>query len=142
MAYHRVISIGYQRRSIDELIAMLKEHSVKKVIDVREMPTSRRVDFRKNVLRSHLAAAGIQYQHIKDAGNPYRKVEGDFEYCMSLYSSYLANHPTVIEQISAAISEEAVAIFCYEREHEQCHRSILIEKLTTTMPDIDLVKVE
>jgi len=140
MAY-RIISIGYQRRNIDELITILKVYNVKKVIDVREMPTSRRVDFRKNVLKSHLSTAGIQYQHVKDAGNPYRKAQGGFEHCMGLYSSYLASHPAVIKQISAELSEDTVAIFCYEREHNKCHRSVLIEMLAA-VTDIDLLKIE
>ena len=138
---YKVISIGYQRRSIDELIAILRDYHIKKVIDVREMPISRRVAFRKNVLKSYLSAAGIQYQHVKDAGNPYRKVQGDFEYCMGLYSSYLADRPSVIEQISAELSGDPVAIFCYEREHDKCHRSILIEMLADAT-DIELVKIE
>lgn len=139
---HQIISLGYERRNIDEFIAILKSHKVSKVIDIREAPISRRVDYRKNILSSHLSDESIDYQHIKAAGNPYRKEKGDIDFCLNLYSSYLSENPQVLSLVADEITNGAVAILCYEREHRECHRSILIDFLSEVVPDIDLVKVE
>jgi len=35
-------TIGYQGRALDELVAMLRSHAIDRVIDIRELPLSRR----------------------------------------------------------------------------------------------------
>jgi uncharacterized protein (DUF488 family) len=44
--------------------------SVRLLIDVRELPTSRRKGFAKSALSSALAAADIGYLHLKGLGDP------------------------------------------------------------------------
>jgi uncharacterized protein (DUF488 family) len=124
-----LVSLGYERRTIDEVIEILKAYGVKKLIDVRELPMSRKKGFSKGGLSSHLASAGITYLHMREAGNPYHKEKHNLEYCLQLYRSYLERHPEVIERIMSAVTEPRVAFLCYEREHLNCHRSILLHAM-------------
>jgi uncharacterized protein (DUF488 family) len=125
----KIVSLGYERRSIDEVLNILASHKVVKLLDIRELPLSRRKGFSKNALSAHLEEAGIQYCHIRAAGNPHRKEKDDIKHCLRKYARYLQNNPAIIETIAAELSKKPVAVLCYEREHRNCHRSILLEAL-------------
>ena len=66
----RIAGIGYQGRTLDELIECLRSASITTLIDVRELPWSRRAEFAKKRLAERLAQEGIRYLHLKSAGNP------------------------------------------------------------------------
>src|SRR5688572_1536945 len=71
-ARSELFTIGYEGRALDELLAMLSSHRIERVIDVRELPLSRRRGFSKTPLAAALRARGIDYVHVRTAGNPYR----------------------------------------------------------------------
>ena len=125
-----VLSVGYERRSVDELIELLSGHDVILLLDVREAPFSRRTEFRKNVLAARLSEAGIAYQHLQAAGNPHRKKKVNIRECLSLYENYLRSNPNVVDLVVAQLGSGPVAMLCYERQHADCHRSILLDALT------------
>ena len=125
-----VLSVGYERRSVDELIELLSGFDVILLLDVREAPFSRRTEFRKNVLAARLLEAGIDYQHLQAAGNPYRKKKVNITECLSLYAKYLKSNPDVVDLVAAQLGNGPVAMLCYERQHEDCHRSVLLDALT------------
>jgi len=125
----QVISIGYEQRSISEFLDVLLEHKVEKLVDVRELPLSRKKGFSKASLSESLSSVGIQYRHVRAAGNPHRKQKSNIDQCLALYSNYLKNNPHVLEVVAAELSKKPTAILCYERKHRNCHRSILLDSL-------------
>jgi uncharacterized protein (DUF488 family) len=142
MTHVSVISIGYERRTVAELVELLVAHGVKKLIDVREMPLSRRPAFNKNRLAPEVSAAGIVYQHLRVAGNPYRKEATNVFDCLGRYASYLHEHPDIVELVADELSTTPVAMLCYERQHVGCHRSVLLRELQRHGYSIDIVEVE
>ncbi|MBA3393051.1 MAG: DUF488 domain-containing protein [Deltaproteobacteria bacterium] len=52
---------------------MLSAHRIDRVIDVRDLPLSRRRGFSKTPLATALTAHGIEYVHLRQAGNPFRR---------------------------------------------------------------------
>ena len=66
----RIFTIGYEGATQAEAIARLQKARVKRVIDVRAVPLSRRPGFSKNVLKAGLAEAGIDYVNLKGLGTP------------------------------------------------------------------------
>lgn len=138
-----VVSIGYERRSLEEFAAALQTHDVRKLVDVREAPISRRREFNKNVLARHLQGLGIQYRHIRAAGNPYRHESLDIRRCLGLYAAHLRANPDAVVAVVGEISDQfAVAILCYERQQQACHRSVLIHALEEAIHGLRVVKVE
>lgn len=137
-----VISIGYERRSIGELIQLLVSSGVGKLIDVREAPRSRRKGFNKRTLSGLLAEADIEYLHLREAGNPFRKERADIERCLRLYRTYLDENPEVLETLSTELEAGPVAFLCYEREHHCCHRSILIDALTRQDRNLEVIQID
>ena len=47
-------TIGYQSKSIDDFISRLRNHDISTLIDVREVPISRKKGFSKTVFSEYL----------------------------------------------------------------------------------------
>src|SRR4051794_3283563 len=65
-----LMTVGYEGRDAGELCEQLRRSSVDVLVDVRELPLSRRRGFSKSALRERLEAAGIVYAHDRRLGNP------------------------------------------------------------------------
>ena len=64
-----IFTIGHSTRSYAEFLALLQDHGVQCVVDVRKLTGSRRYPhFNADVLTSALAADGIDYVHIAALG--------------------------------------------------------------------------
>ena len=66
----RIFTIGYESTTVAEFIGALQSAGVKRVIDVRAVPNSRRPGFSKTPLRNALAEEGIDYVHLRALGTP------------------------------------------------------------------------
>ena len=61
-----VYTIGHSNRTVDELVALLREVDVDLLVDVRAFPRSRSMpQFNIDTLPEALTAEGIGYQHIR-----------------------------------------------------------------------------
>lgn len=127
-------TIGYEKRSLAEYIDLLLEDGVEVVVDVRETAWSHKPGFSKTAFSAGLRAAGIAYVHLPAAGNPkwLREAAGSHAECLALYRSYVKHHPEVLGVLSDALHEHGVAhrriaLTCFERHPEDCHRGILAE---------------
>ena len=113
-------SVGYQGRSVDELIDVLRRGGVELLVDVRLNPISRRPGFSKNPLSEALAEAGIGYRHERALGNP-RDNRDPFD--RERYEAYLREvGSAVLAEIMDLARSVRIALLCYEREHSDCHR--------------------
>lgn len=122
-------TVGYSGRSVDELAALLTGRGVERVVDVRALPLSRRRGFSKTALSIALARHGIEYVHLRDAGNPFRHLRADVARCLAMYRAHLANRPDVVDSVAAVLRERPSALLCVEADACDCHRSILAEAL-------------
>src|SRR5688500_17675406 len=63
-----IITVGYGNRSLEELIAVLRNESVQYLVDVRTSPRSRfKPEFSAERLDASLKAAGIRYVFMGDS---------------------------------------------------------------------------
>ena len=134
----RIAGIGYQGRTIDDVVERLRLASITTVIDVRELPWSRRAEFAQRKLADRLAQAGIRYVHLRSAGNPRenRKSGAPSAEILARYREHLARTPGVLEAILAEAGDEPAALLCYEAEAMECHRSVLLEALAALRPEL------
>jgi uncharacterized protein (DUF488 family) len=64
-----VLTIGHSNRTWKEFLEILRAHCVKRVIDVRSIPSSRHnPQFNRAVLSKKLRAARIGYVHLRKLG--------------------------------------------------------------------------
>src|SRR2546427_11720628 len=70
-------TIGHSTRSLEEFVALLGEHRLLFLADVRHFPTSKRVPWTaKASLSKALSDLGIAYEHFEDLGG-FRKARPD-----------------------------------------------------------------
>ena len=74
-----VWTIGYERASLDDVVGALRAAGIRTLLDVRELPLSRRAGFSKSPLRAALQEAGIDYDSAEAEFVPNLKVEVDLE---------------------------------------------------------------
>jgi uncharacterized protein (DUF488 family) len=128
----RLLTIGYQGRSLSELVRRLHERHVVLLIDVREIARSRRPEFNAAPLSAALERVGIRYEHVPQLGSPTRLRKalyesGDFERFAGLYLAYVRRwRGDDVAQLTRAVRREGtVCILCYESDAEMCHRHIV-----------------
>jgi uncharacterized protein (DUF488 family) len=128
-----LLTIGYEGSSFADFLATLQEAKINTVIDVRDVPVSRKVGFSKYSLARALEIAGISYVHLKELGDPKAGREaarsGDFAGFRRIYAARLRKAETKIElKIAIDIAKDAKAcLLCYERDPKNCHRSMVAE---------------
>ena len=121
----QLFTIGYEGKTLDQLVGELRRHRISRVIDVRALPLSRRRGFSKTPLGNALEATGIEYLHIREAGNPYRHLRHDINACLAAYANHLEQSPEVIVRLLDATQRRRAALLCVEAVADQCHRSLL-----------------
>lgn len=140
-----VFTIGYENHPTpDSLIAALQGAGVRRLVDVRELPLSRRRGFSKTSLATALEDADIRYEHVRALGNPkpYRELykagqvaEGERHYRKHLHNgSYGA-----LVELGDTLDAEATCLLCFEASHETCHRSVIVEALEEHLDDVEVV---
>lgn len=128
-----IFTIGYEAATMADFIAALTSAGVRRVIDVRALPLSRRPGFSKTSLRGALAEAGIDYVHLRALGTPASGREaarkGRHEDLRRIYAGQLELPEAIAQgaQMVALAAEQPSALLCYEREPAGCHRSLLLE---------------
>lgn len=143
----RIFTVGYERRSGEELLAELLALGIEILVDVREKPISRKPDFRRNALEELCRATDIQYVCMNQLGSPKRQREalhetGDFSAFRRKFLAYARRNLHVpLKDLASLVRKHAVALLCYERRHEDCHRSIVAD-LVATQLDGTVVAIE
>ena len=125
-------TIGYEGHSGASLVRTLQAAKVRRLIDVRLTPNSRRRDFSLNALFQRLHRAGIAYEHHRELGNPpdIRKLwEGTtLDEGRLRYRQLVKEAPgDPVDRLIRLARIEPVAILCREREPHRCHRSVVAE---------------
>jgi uncharacterized protein (DUF488 family) len=118
-----LFTIGYEGVELDHFLAMLKAENIDRLIDIRELPLSRKRGFSRTPLDAALAAAGIEYVHLRAAGNPFRKDDD----ALAKYRLYLSKD--IVEAVTEAVRGHRAALLCYEHDPKTCHRSVLAPRV-------------
>jgi uncharacterized protein (DUF488 family) len=129
-------TIGYQGRTLDEYIQLLRKHGIKLLVDVRYTPRSRARGFSKGPLSHALTRAGIDYVHLPALGveTMWRRKVGPGFSRADLFDRYkkvnLKRSKEDQHQLMDLLEEHAkLAITCVERDPDDCHRSHLARAL-------------
>lgn len=129
----RLYTIGYEGASVDAFLATLKRAGVDTLLDVREIPLSRRKGFSKTALRTAIEAAGIEYRHERSLGSPKPirqrlHDDGDYDRFFESFGLYLKHQQPLLQALATTL-RGGVALMCYERDPATCHRSIVARQL-------------
>jgi hypothetical protein len=135
----RIASIGYELHKDHRAFAQhLCDAGIERLIDVRDLPISRRRGYAKTALSEALADAGVEYVHAKALGNPkpFRDLykAGRVEEGRARYREHLlGEHLQDLRELVVVLREKRCALMCVEHDPAICHRSVIIEALAAEL---------
>lgn len=121
-------TIGYEAAGFGGVLAALRDAAIATVIDVRDLPLSRRAGFSKSILAASLAEAGIAYVHLKALGTPK---EGriaarrrDYARFWSIVEDRLRTPEAefALQSVADIARAGRSALLCFEADPRLCHR--------------------
>jgi uncharacterized protein (DUF488 family) len=138
-------TIGYERLLPGALVAELQAAGVRRLLDVRYRPQSRRQGMSKTRLGELLGEHGIAYEHRRELGTPpdirwfyknNRVAEGA--------EAFRAHVQTAAAPALDALADELddappTALMCLEADPATCHRRVLADELRARRPDLEVV---
>jgi uncharacterized protein (DUF488 family) len=132
-----VFTIGHSKRTLEEFLALLKAHDIKRIADIRSIPRSRHnPQFNRETLPAALRAAGVGYTHLaklgglrharKDSLNgAWRNTSfrGFADYMQT--PEFLAG----LSRLQKLAGTKRTAMMCAEAVPWRCHRSLVADAL-------------
>lgn len=135
MGTQALYTIGYEGAARDDFWATLVTSGVKTLIDVRDVPFSRRPGFSKRALGEDAGAYGIRYVHLSGLGDPKEGRDaakaGNHALFLKIFSAHMTSDEA-LSDLAEAISLSLAApscLLCYERNPKDCHRSIVAARM-------------
>ncbi|MCE9637408.1 MAG: DUF488 domain-containing protein [Planctomycetes bacterium] len=129
-------TVGYEGRTIESYLNALLAAEITVLCDVRRNPISRKYGFSKSTLQKACDGVGIRYEHLPALGVASEKrrsldTQADYD---ALFAEY---ERTTLPHQGAALAQirgwmrcgERVALMCFERLPQQCHRHCVAEAL-------------
>lgn len=140
VARNPVLTIGHSTRTVDELIALLRENGVDLLVDIRSVPRSRaNPQFNTDALPAPLQAAGIGYVHAKALGGLRHHPKGAPPSPNLLWRSApfrnFADYAMTdafragLDELCTLAREHRPAIMCAEAVWWRCHRRLVADYL-------------
>ena len=133
----QLYTIGYEGQTLEVFLAKLADSAIHTLVDVRELPLSRKRGFSKRALDAALAARGIEYVHVPALGCPkpirdrYRS-DGDWARYTRAFDAYLSRQGDAVEALAKLSRTTTACLMCFEADFTRCHRSIVANAVTAT----------
>jgi uncharacterized protein (DUF488 family) len=130
-----IYTIGHSNHPIERFLALLQQHEITAIADVRSTPYSRRnPQFNSKALAAALEARSIAYVSLgKELGarseDPSCYEDGQVQY-RRLAQTPLFNQG--IERVMTGTERYRIALMCAEKEPLDCHRTLLVSRALET----------
>lgn len=130
-------TVGHSTRCLEELTALLHEHEVTLLADVRTIPGSRRMPhFSRAALASALVRRGVEYVHLPELGglrrpHPDSPNTGWRNASFRGYADYMAEpgFRDALERLIELGRDRRLAMMCAEALPWRCHRSLIADAM-------------
>jgi len=126
-----VLTIGHSTHSIDTFIALLRQHGVTALADVRSTPFSRfNPQFNKEAIERSLKAQGFKYVFLGGELGARSDDRSCYENGRVQYAR-LARTPSFqrgIDRVVRGTREHRIVLMCAEKEPLECHRTLLVAR--------------
>lgn len=130
-------TIGHSTRPIEDFLALLNAHGIRRLVDVRTVPRSRyNPQFNTETLANSLVEAGITYRHTAVLGG-LRKPKKDsintgwHNDSFRGYADYMQTDAfgKALNTLTADSRAQRTVIMCAEALPWRCHRSLIADAL-------------
>lgn len=130
-----IYTVGHSNVSQEAFIALLEQHGIEVLVDVRSAPYSKYVPhFNGDALKQAVVRAGVKYLYLGGelGGRPRERefydTKGHVRYDLIAESPEFREG---IERLLRGIQEHRVAIMCNEEDPHECHRRLLVGRVLT-----------
>ena len=136
-----LFTIGYANHTPTTLLDRLIANGVEVLIDVRDLPLSRKAGFSKLALAKAAGQRGVEYRHFKSLGVPShlrreRKLGAlDGRTYLDAFRRLLKEQTDVLADALGVVEEKRCCLLCLEQHPADCHRSVVAEELQRMRPD-------
>ena len=139
-----VWTVGHSTRTLEEFLALLDREGIRRLVDIRTYPGSRRYpQFNRETLAASLEAHGIHYTHLAalggrrrpqpDSANSAWRNEGFRGYADHMRS---AEFHEGIDALIAMADREPTTVMCAEAVPWRCHRTLVSDALVARGVDV------
>ena len=117
-----IFTIGYGGRKFADFIALLRQHGISLVVDVRRFPRSKAPEYNKESLEAKLPDFGISYIWLGDTLGGFRR---------GGYPKYMESddYRDGIGKLLELAEQGNLVLMCKERSDAACHRRYIVETL-------------
>ena len=121
-------TLGYEGLDVDAFIGRLQDAGVQTVVDVRELPLSRKKGFSKTSLSEKLVAESIAYFHVpslgcpKDVRDAYR-LDRDWARYTRGFMKHLGEQDASVRELAKLAASTTACLMCFEADFSTCHRT-------------------
>ena len=127
-----VFTIGHSNHPLDGFLALLLQHGITALADVRSAPHSRRhPHFNRKALAAALETRGIDYVFLGGELGGRPRDPALYEHGRVSYERVLRTEPfqAGIGRVLRGATRHSIALMCAEREPLDCHRTLLVARV-------------
>ncbi|MEA2236786.1 MAG: hypothetical protein QOC81_1510 [Thermoanaerobaculia bacterium] len=140
----QIFTIGHSTRTADEFLALLRQHEIALLADIRRYPGSKRYPhFASSAMAAWLPENGVAYVHMPELGGRRKPLADSPNTAwrneqFRAYADYMATEAfhTAIDELLARCTETRTAIMCAEAVPWRCHRNMVADELLRRGNDV------
>lgn len=133
-----MFTIGHSTRSSDELVALLRQHGIDLLADVRRYPGSKRYPhFSSEAMGRWLPEHGVAYIHMPELGGRRKPLADSPNTAwrneqFRAYADYMASDEfrVAVDKLVTLDETQRLVIMCAEAVPWRCHRNLIADELT------------
>jgi uncharacterized protein (DUF488 family) len=131
----RLLTVGHGTATAEALVALLAGAGVRRLVDVRSAPGSRRLPHvRREAMAGWLGEAGVAYRWEPELGGFREPDAGSVNHALRHpafrgYADYMRTPPfwTALDRLLAEAAADPTAAMCAETLWWRCHRRLLAD---------------
>jgi uncharacterized protein (DUF488 family) len=124
-----LFTIGHSTQTWEQFLALLVQHRIEAIGDVRSSPYSARFpQFNRDILDRALRAANIRYVFLGDELGARRAERECYIDGVARYDriARTAAFRSGLERVQTGVARFRLALMCAEKDPLECHRTILV----------------
>lgn len=127
-----IFTIGYEGLDPVRFFGLLRRSGVEMIVDVRELPLSRKRGFSKTSLAALCDQEDVEYVHFPELGCPrevrqeYRE-DSDWTNYTVQFKRHLYQQDEPLDRLAKLANKRRICLLCFERDFNTCHRSYVAE---------------